>query len=186
MPAPATCTPRCRESRRLACACIDSVGEFIAVALDGGSGVQRLRQTEVEHLHRPVGPHLDIGGFQIAMDDALFMRRFERFRNLSRDRQRFVERNGPRAISTDRSSPSTSSITRARTAVRIPRCRDVPMFGMVQRRECLRFARESRQAIGIIRDDSGRILSATSRFSLVSRARYTSPMPPAPSSASTS
>jgi hypothetical protein len=30
-------------------------------------------------------------------------------------------------------------------------------------------------------NDSGRIVSATSRFSRVSRARYTSPMPPAPS-----
>src|SRR5687768_1743981 len=33
---------------------------------------------------------------------------------------------------------------------------------------------------GSLANDSGRIFSATSRSSLVSRARYTSPMPPAP------
>ena len=33
--------------------------------------LQRLRQPEVEHLHRAVGPHLDVGGLEIAVDDAL-------------------------------------------------------------------------------------------------------------------
>jgi hypothetical protein len=35
-------------------------------------------------------------------------------------------------------------------------------------------------------NDSGRTLTGTSRLSLVSRARYTSPMPPAPSGATLS
>ena len=52
---------------------------------------------------------------------------------------------------------------------------------MVQRGEDLRFALEPREAIGIGGEDVGRTFSATSRFSFVSRARYTSPMPPAPS-----
>ena len=44
---------------------------------------------------------------------------------------------------------------------------------MVQRGERLRFAREPRQAIGVVRERSGRTLIATSRSSFVSRARKT-------------
>src|SRR5687768_13647744 len=38
---------------------------------------------------------LDVRGLQIAMDDAVFVRRFERLDNLARDRQRFIDWNGP-------------------------------------------------------------------------------------------
>ena len=53
----------------------------------------RLREPEVEHLHRAVVADLDVGRLQIAMDDALLVRGFERLGDLLRDRQRFVERN---------------------------------------------------------------------------------------------
>ena len=36
-----------------------------------------------------------LAGFEIAMDDALLVRRFERLGDLLRDRQRLVERNRP-------------------------------------------------------------------------------------------
>ena len=47
------------------------------------------------------------------MDDPLFMRGFERFGDLFRDGERLVYRDRARAMRSDRSSPSTSSITRA-------------------------------------------------------------------------
>ena len=50
--------------------------------------------------------------------------------------------------------------------------------GMIQRRERLGFALESREPLGIRANASGRTLIATSRPRFVSRARYTSPMPP--------
>ena len=53
----------------------------------------RLRQPEVEHLYRAVGSHLDVGGLEVAMDDALLMRRFQRLRDLLRDGQCLVDRN---------------------------------------------------------------------------------------------
>ena len=56
---------------------------------------QRLGQPEVQHFHRAVGPQLDIRGLEIAMDDALLVRRFEGLCDLLRDRQRFVERDRP-------------------------------------------------------------------------------------------
>ena len=41
---------------------------------------QRFRQPEVQNLHRAVGADLDVRGLEIAMDDALLVRRFERLR----------------------------------------------------------------------------------------------------------
>ena len=52
---------------------------------------------------------------------------------------------------------------------------------MIQRRQHLRFALEARHAVGVVGNAAGRTLMATSRFSLVSVARYTAPMPPSPS-----
>ena len=54
-------------------------------------GLHRFRQTEVEHLHRAIGPHLDVRGLEIAVDDPLLVRRFERLGDLLRDRQRLVD-----------------------------------------------------------------------------------------------
>ena len=42
-------------------------------------------------IHRAIRPHLDVGRFQIAMNDALCVRRFERLRDVLRDGQRLVE-----------------------------------------------------------------------------------------------
>ena len=58
-------------------------------------GTDRLRQAEVEHLHVPVGRDLDVRGLQIAMDDALAVRRFQRLGNLASDLQRLVHRHRP-------------------------------------------------------------------------------------------
>jgi hypothetical protein len=51
-----------------------------------------LGDAEVEHLHGPVGPHLDIGGLQITMDDAVRVRGVERLDDLAGDGQRLGER----------------------------------------------------------------------------------------------
>ena len=69
------------------------------------------------------------------MNDPLLVRRFERLGDLLRDRQRLVERDGPRAIRCDRSSPSISSITRALDAVDFLQPWMAAMLRMVQRRE---------------------------------------------------
>ena len=58
-----------------------------------GVRVESFRETEVEHFHGAVGADLDVGRLEIAMDDALLMRRLERLRDLLRDRQRLVEWN---------------------------------------------------------------------------------------------
>ena len=53
---------------------------------------QRFRETEVEHLDRAVTPHLDVRRLQVAVNDPLLVRGFERLGDLLRDRQRFVDR----------------------------------------------------------------------------------------------
>ena len=69
--------------------CAVNVGELREVRRRRGSRrVHRLGETEVEHLHRAVGADLDVGRLQIAMDDALLVRRLERVGDLARDRQR--------------------------------------------------------------------------------------------------
>jgi hypothetical protein len=50
-------------------------------------GCECFRESEVEHLHRDVGPHLDVRRFEIAVNDPLSVRRFKRVRYLLRDRQ---------------------------------------------------------------------------------------------------
>ena len=157
-PAPAPCRRRCRGScppavmaRRVI------VGEQRPrPRVDAPAGVQRLRQPEVEHLHRAVGAHLDVRRLQIAMDDPLLVRGFERLGDLLRDRQRLVERDGAaRDALPPRSSPSTSSITSARTSVRLLEAVDVRDVRMIQRGEDFGFALEAREPIGIARRRSG-------------------------------
>ena len=125
-PAPArgSCRRRCRESRPRAIAGAVIVGDVVTSSAATRRRVERLRQPEVQHLHRAVVADLDVRRLQIAMDDPLLVRRFERLGDLLRDRQRLVERNRRRARCARRASaPSTSSITSARDAALILRGR---------------------------------------------------------------
>ena len=75
------------------------VGEFRSAALDPcwlPRAFDRLRESEVEHLDAAVGADLDVGGLEIAMDDALIVRGLERFSDLPRHRDRLVD--GQRAV----------------------------------------------------------------------------------------
>ena len=85
------------------------------------------------------------------MDDAVIVRRFERFGDLPRDGQNLVERQRAardqhrQIVALDQLHHERADRLRFLDAV------DRADVGMIQRRECLRFAREARQAIGIAR-----------------------------------
>ena len=59
-----------------------------------GTRIERLRKAEVQYLDGSRGGELDVGWLQIPMDDAALVRGLERFRNLTGNGQRLVERNG--------------------------------------------------------------------------------------------
>ena len=81
-----------------------------------------LGKTEVERLDGPFRAKLDVGWLQVAVDDAALVRRVQRVRNLSRYRQRFLDRDGAapdagrRILALDQlsitsaSAPSTASM----------------------------------------------------------------------------
>ena len=89
-----------------------------------------LRQPEVEHLHRAVGPDLDVRGLEIAMDDALLVRGFERVGDLPRDRQRFVDR-------ASRHADSLRQIVAGCTSSMTSACDVVRLLESVNRSRCL-------------------------------------------------
>ncbi len=125
------------------------VGEFIASAVALDVRVERLGETEVQHLHRAVTSHLDVRGLQIAMDDPLLVRRLERLGDLLRDGQRFVER--------DRALRDALREVVAFDQLHHERQRAAGLLDgidrgdvrMVQRRECLGFTLEARQAVEV-------------------------------------
>ena len=84
------------------------------------SGLRGPWPAEVQHLHGAVRAHLDVGRLQIAMDDALLVRRFERFGDLlSRSAAPRRSGSGPCAMRSASRRPSTSSITSAFTPGRV-------------------------------------------------------------------
>jgi hypothetical protein len=93
------------------------VGTIVGVefGLRGDLAGDRLGQPEVEDLHVAGGRQLHVRRLEIAMDDPPFMRVLEAFRNLLRDRDRFVPGAARRGSIRSRSvSPGTSSMARKR------------------------------------------------------------------------
>ena len=145
-----------------------------------------LRQAEIEHLHRAVVQTLILAGFEIAVDDALFVGGVQRLGDLSGDRQGVGPPDWAAPMSGERSSPSTSSMT---SAVRL-----AVFFGAVDGRDVRVVQRRERPGLAQRIGRRARMGERTSRvhldrdvtFSLVSRARETWPIPPSPMAALTS
>ena len=123
-----------------------------------GGRIQRLRQPEVEHLHGAVGADLDVRGLQVAMDDALLVRRFQRVGDLLRDGERVGQRywstrdQHGEVVAFDELHDQRANAARVLEAV------DVRDVGMVQRREDLRFAFETGEPIGVVGEGGGQDL----------------------------
>ena len=124
------------------------------------------------------------------MDDSLVVRSLQRLGDLTGDRERLVH-----------GQPRTR-IARRPLGDRLGQCLSVDELeheepdavdffeavdstdvGVIECGEHAGLTLEPREAIGVARELLGRTLIATSRPSFGSCARYTSPMPPAPSSA---
>jgi hypothetical protein len=119
----------------------------------GGGGrdvaVEGLGQSEVEHFDGAVGPELDVGRLQVAMDDALRVGRLERIDHLRRNRQCLVERQRAcRQAVGERWPVDQLEHQRRRVAGRLEAI-DRGDVGMVQRGQQLGFAAEPHQSIGV-------------------------------------
>ena len=152
---------------------------------DGALG--KLGEAEVEDFDFALWRDLDVGWLQIAVDDAAIVRRFERVDELpvqSRGRRRSVSSEPAFIAPMEPSSPERFSLDELhddrRRMVGILDPVDRGDVGMIQRREQFRLALKARDAIGIAADGLGQDLDRDVALQLVSRARYTSPMPPAP------
>ena len=115
--------------------------------------------------------HLGVGRFEIAVNDALLVGGFKGVNHLPRDWQGIAERERPacdqireRLALDELQDDAGQTISLLQPVHR----RDV---GMIERRQELRLALKPRQPIGVLRESFGQHLTATSRFSRVSRAR---------------
>ena len=117
-----------------------------------GFWVRKLGEAEVQDLHRPVRPNLDVGRFQVAVNDPLLVRCLERLGDLRRDGQCVLERDraAPQSLrqilAFDQLHDEGVHITGFFKAV------DVSDVRMVQRREGLGFARETCEPFGVVRE----------------------------------
>ena len=140
-----------------------------------------LGEAEVEDLDLAVRRQLDVGGLEVAVDDALLVGALERLGDLLRDRR----------------SPRRVAAARASIARRGPRLRPAPApgtscppassrpwiaatFGWLSAASSCASRRKRASRSGSCATSAGSTLRATSRPSFVSVARYTSPIPPAP------
>jgi hypothetical protein len=124
--------------------------------------IQGFGETEIEHLDRAVGADLDVRRLQIAMHDALLVRGFERLGNLPRDRQHLGERHRSardlrgQVVALDEfhheRSYVVSGFSRTFNSRTFLEAVDGGNVGMVQRRQRLRFPREPRETLGVVRE----------------------------------
>ena len=113
------------------------------------SWIQCLGQPEVQHLHRPVVAYLDVGRFQIAVDDACFMRGFESFGDLLGDGERLVEWDQPLLDPIRERWPFNKFEDERPRVTGLLKPVDRPDVGMVERGQYLRFALETGQPVGV-------------------------------------
>ena len=109
----------------------------------------RLRQAEVEHFDRAVWSDLHIGWLQVAMDDPSLVRRFERVRDLFRNRHRLVERNRSLRDPVGERRPFHQLEDEGRDAVCLFEAVNAADVRMIQCRERLRFAPKARNPFRI-------------------------------------
>jgi hypothetical protein len=119
-----------------------------------GIGGVELGQTKVQHLQRSVRCDLDVGRFQIAMDDALLVRGIQRIDNLCCEPNHVGQRQRSAPCDAVRQRFAVDQFEdqrddRALLAGRVFHAIDRADVGMGQCRERLRFALESRSPAGV-------------------------------------
>ena len=128
------------------------MGELAAIAPERRSAVQRFGQSEIEDLDFAVAGELDVGGFQIAVNDALFVGGFERFGDLpgrwgAPRRAEWVRRD----TFGERGPVDQFHHQRARCRRILPGRKSRRYAGWFSEASDLRFALEAGHAVGVLR-----------------------------------
>ena len=110
---------------------------------------ERFGEAEVQHLHGAVFADLDVRGLQIAVDDSLIVRRFERLGDLLRNRERLRERNRALCDPLGKRRAFNQLHDQRMDPVRVFESVDVCDVRMVERRQHLRFALETRESLRV-------------------------------------
>ena len=134
-----------------------SVGECLR-RHGGRIAFQRLGQTEIEDLDFAVAGEFDVGRFQIAVNDALFVRGFERVGDLAGDGESLVNRNGSRRDTFGERGPVDEFHHQRSDTAGFLKAVNSGDIGMVQRCQRLRFALEAGHAVGVLSESSGQYL----------------------------
>ena len=131
----------------------------------------QLGQAEVEHLDGAIGRDRDVGRLEIAMDDALLVRRGEGLGNLPRQGHGLVQRQRPAGDAVgQRLALDEFEDQRMRLAA-VLEAIDRADVRMVERGQHLRFAAEAGEPLGVERERRRRSPSARRRDSAWCRAR---------------
>ena len=160
-----------------------AVCEPVSVTSSGfGAGfLRQFRQSEIQDLDAPVFGDENILRFQVAVDDPLFVRRRQPVRDLHSILDRLTLGQGAAIERRAQAFALQQLGDQKRRALVLTDVMNGENVGMVERGHRPRLLLKATQAVASRAKDSGRIFRATSRPRRVSFARYTSPMPPAPS-----
>ena len=115
-----------------------------------GFRLEGFGQPKVEHLHHAIVSDLDVGWFQIPVDDPLLMRGFQRLGDLLRYRKCFINWYWSLRDPIRQCRPLNQFEDQRLLARSFFEAVDVPDVGMVQRGEDFGFALEANQAIRIV------------------------------------
>ena len=128
------------------------VGDAVTLADAADAGSSALARPKSSTFTVPSDSQLDVRGLQIAMDDPLLVRGFERVGDLLRDRQRLIERNRA-ARNALRQVVALDEFHHERwTPLRLFEPVDGGDVRMVQRGEDFRFALKTREPIRVRRE----------------------------------
>jgi hypothetical protein len=115
----------------------------------------RLGEAEIEDLDRPVRPHLDVGRFQVSMDDADAMCRVERVGDLAGNCQRLVDRHRPVSEPIGEGRPFDQFKDQRLDTAAVLESVDAGNIGMAQRCQGPGFALETGDPLGVARNQVG-------------------------------
>ena len=158
-------------------------GASFCIAQECGR-LRQLRQTEIKQLDASTAGDENILRLQVAVNDSFVMRSRKSLRDLNRIFSRLTHRKRPGAHALPQRLSFQQFADNIRSAAFWFRCRtQQECWDDSALRQPAPPAGNDAGVPASEENEAGKTLMATSRFSRESRARYTSPMPPAPMAA---